>query len=218
MVTQADLAMEEVLDLPTSWLDDYSSDDYYHDIIVAVSNKPRSFQDRSMWVIKANILHTQKEMVVFFSCLKKKEIVVPNHCLCTVLAWCHTTAQRHAGGIRCLWFFQQLFFSRVSKTKIRKLIHEITEPCRVCIECKQNTCAYRGLVGALPMPKLEDQILYVHFVDVPKNWRIGLHPYGLLCLDPLLRVYPCTKRIYGEQAFQILFKEWIQVYGCPDEV
>ena len=53
MDTQLDLGMEKVLDLPTnSWnLDDYSSDDYYHGIIVASRNKPVLFQDRSMWVI-----------------------------------------------------------------------------------------------------------------------------------------------------------------------
>ena len=62
MDTQLDLGMEKVLDLPTgSWnLDDYSSDEYYHGIMVALRNKPIFFQDQLMWVIKANKLHKQK--------------------------------------------------------------------------------------------------------------------------------------------------------------
>ena len=208
MDTQLDLGMEKVLDLPTdSWnLDDYSSDDYYHGIIVALRNKPVLFQDRSMWVIKANKLH------------REKQVVVPNHCLRTVLVWCHTTAQQHAGGARCLWFFQQLFFTRLSKTKIRKLIQEITESCRICIECKQNTCADRGLVGALPIRELGNQILYVDFVEVPKFGGFNYILMVCCALTRFCRVYPCTKRIDGEQAFEILFKEWIQVYGRPVEV
>ena len=47
MDTQLDLGMEKVLDLPTSsWnLDDYSRDDYYHGIIVALNNKAVHFED-----------------------------------------------------------------------------------------------------------------------------------------------------------------------------
>ena len=48
---------------------------------------------------------------------------------------------------------------RVSKTKIPESIGKITECCRICIECKQNTCADRTLVGALPIPELGNQIL-----------------------------------------------------------
>ena len=50
MDTQLDLGLEKVLHYPTrSWnLDDYSSDDEYHGIIVALRNKPVLFQDRSM--------------------------------------------------------------------------------------------------------------------------------------------------------------------------
>ena len=50
MDTQLDLGMEKVLDLPTSsWnLDDYSRDDNYHGIIVALRNKAVLFEDRSM--------------------------------------------------------------------------------------------------------------------------------------------------------------------------
>ena len=208
MDTQLDLGMEKVLDLPTnSWnLDDYPSDDYYHGILVSLMNKPVLFQDRSMWVIKANKFHTEKQ------------VVVPNHCLHTVLVWCHTTAQQHAGGARCLWFLQQLFFTRVSKTKIRNLIQEITESCGICIECKQNTCADRGLMGDLPIPELGNQILNVDFIEVPKFG--GLNYILMVCcaLTRFCRVCPCTKRIDGEQAFEILFKEWIQVYGRPVEV
>ena len=103
-------------------------------------------------------------------------------------------------------------------TKIRKLIQEITKSCRICIECKQNTCADRGLVGALPIPELGNQSLYVDFVEVPKFG--GLNYILMVCcaLTRFCRVYPCTKRIDGEQAFEIPFKEWIQVYGRPVEV
>ena len=151
-------------------------------------------------MIKANKLH------------REKQVVVPDLRLRTVLVWCHTTAQQHAGGAGCLSAFQQLFFTRVSKTKIRKSIQEVTESCRICIECKQNTCADRGLVGALPIPELGNQILYVDLVKVPKFGGFNYILMVCCALTRLFRVYPWTKRIDGEQVFVILFKEWIQVY------
>ena len=42
--------------------------------------------------------------------------------------------------------------------------------------------------------------------------------FAVPSLTRFCRVYPCTKRIDGEQAFEILFKECIQVYGRPVEV
>ena len=128
----------------------------------------------------------------------------------------HGTAACRRGPF--LWFFQQLFFSRVSKIKIRKLIQEITESCRVCIECKQNTCADRGLAGALPILESGNQILYVHFVEVPKFGGFNYILMVCCALKRFSREYPCTRRIGGEQAFENFFRKRIQVYGRPVEV
>ena len=101
---------------------------------------------------------------------------------------------------------------------IRKFVQDITESCRICIECKQNTSADHGLVGAVPIPELGNQILYVDFVEVPKFGGFNYILMVCCALTHFCRVYPCTERIDGEQAMEILFREWIQVYGRPVEV
>ena len=91
-------------------------------------------------------------------------------------------------------------------------------PCKICCEAKRNTQRDRGLVGALPIPQLINDMIYVDFVQVDEFQGFD---YVLTVVDGLsrfVRFFPCKKSITGEKAFKLIFEGWIQVYGTPREI
>ena len=99
-----------------------------------------------------------------------------------------------------------------------KLISETLTPCKVCCESKPNSQADRGMVGALPIPNLSNETLYVDFVSMDE---FATYDYVLVVVDSLsrfCRFFPCRKTVTGEKAFKILFEGRIQVYGKPKEI
>ena len=47
-----------------------------------------------------------------------------------------------------------------------KLIQDVILPCQICAEAKPNLASDRGLVGALPIPLMVNEIIYVNFVSI----------------------------------------------------
>ena len=94
----------------------------------------------------------------------------------------------------------------------------IVIPCKICIENKPNLATDRGLISALPILNLVNQVLYVDFIQVDE---FNSFDYVFTIVDGLSRFaqfIPCKKTITGEQAIKILYKEWIQKYGRPKEI
>ena len=88
-----------------------------------------------------------------------------------------------------------------------------------CHTSKQNDSRDRGLISSLPIPYCANSLLYVHFIH-------GLPRFGgyesclvVTCgLSCFTRVFPCNKKITGEQTVKILVEQWFEPYGAPKQV
>ena len=110
------------------------------------------------------------------------------------------------------------FFSYMAPKDLMKLVNDLVMPCKICCEAKPNTQRDRGLIGALPIPHLINDMIYVDFVQVNE---FNGHDYVLTVVDGLsrfVRLFPCKKSITGEKAFKLIFEGWVQVYGTPREI
>ena len=84
-----------------------------------------------------------------------------------------------------------------------------------CHASKQSDSRDRGLISSLPIPYCANSLLYVDFIH-------GLPRFGgydsclvVTCgLSRLTRVFPCNKRITGEQAVKKLVEQWFEPYGA----
>ena len=90
-------------------------------------------------------------------------------------------------------------------------------PCEVCAKSKPNTAKDRGLVGALPIPQLSNDILYHDFVAMDE---FNNQDYVLAIVDGptrFVQYIPCHKSITGEKTLKLILKEWIQKFDKPTE-
>ena len=84
---------------------------------------------------------------------------------------------------------------------------------------KQSDSRDRGLISSLPIPYCANSLLYVDFIH-------GLPRFGgydsclvVTCgLSRFTRVFPCSKKITGEQTVKMLVEQWFEPYGAPKQV
>ena len=97
-------------------------------------------------------------------------------------------------------------------------MQSIVDSCG-CDASKQSNSRDRGLVSSLPIPYCANSLLYVGFIH-------GLLKFGgyhsclvVTCgLTRFTRVFPCKKKITGEQTVKMLVEQWFEHYGAPEEV
>ena len=147
----------------------------------------------------------------------ERKLVVPLSKVPEVLKWAHH-ANGHPGPERTTWFFLQHFYVEMSRQEFLHMAKSILGSCSTCLLAKPNTQTDRGLVAALPIPQLVNDILFVDFIAMdPFNF----HDYVLTIVDSLSRFVmfiPCTKNITGEGTLKLIFKEWISHFGKPREI
>ena len=88
-----------------------------------------------------------------------------------------------------------------------------------CHASKQSDSRDRGLISSLPIPYCANSLLYVDFIH-------GLPCFGgydsclvITCgLSRFTRVFPCNKKITGEQTVKMLVEQWFEPYGAPKQV
>ena len=88
-----------------------------------------------------------------------------------------------------------------------------------CHASKQSDSRGRGLISSLPIPYCANSLLYVDFIH-------GLPRFGgydsclvVTCgLSCFTRVFPCNKKITGEQTVKMLVEQWFEPYGAPKQV
>ena len=88
-----------------------------------------------------------------------------------------------------------------------------------CHASKQSDSRDRGLISSLPIPYCANSLLYVDFIH-------GLPRFGdydsclvVTCgLSRFTRVFPCNKKITGEQTVKMLVEQWFEPYGAPRQV
>ena len=77
----------------------------------------------------------------------------------------------------------------------------------------------KSLISSLPIPYCANSLLYVDFIH-------GLPRFGgydsclvVTCgLSRFTRLFPCNKKITGEQTVKMLVEQWFEPYGAPKQV
>ena len=144
-------------------------------------------------------------------------IVVPEARLDGCSQWSHL-GSGHTGANRSVDFFRQCSHSGLTLTELRSRMQTIVHACG-CHTSKQSNSKDRGLISSLPIPYCANTILYVDFIH-------GLPRFGgydsclvVACgLSHFTRVFPCNKKITGEQTVKMLVEQWFESYGAPRQV
>ena len=88
-----------------------------------------------------------------------------------------------------------------------------------CHASKQSNSRNRGLICSLPIPYCTNSFLYVDFINsLP---RFGGYDSSLVvtsCLSCFTCVFPCNKKVTGEQPVKMLVEQSFEPYGAPTEV
>ena len=88
-----------------------------------------------------------------------------------------------------------------------------------CHARKQSDSRDRGLFVSLPIPYCTNSLLYVDFI----NGLPGFVGYDICLvvtcgLSRFTRVFPCNKKITGEQTMKMLVEQWFEPYGAPKQM
>ena len=204
MDVQLDLSMRTAGILEGWSLTEYQSE--YKEILQTLSTglKPR--------VINGHQWYKNNQYLFY-----EDRIVVPEARLDGCLQWSHLSSG-HTGANRSVDFLRECFYSSLTLTELRSRMQTIVDACG-CHASKQSDSRDRGLISSLPIPYCANSLLYVDFIH-------GLPRFGgydsclvVTCgLSRFTRVFPCNKKITGEQTVKILVEQWFQPYAAPKQV
>ena len=115
-------------------------------------------------------------------------------------------------------FLRECFSSSLTLTELGSHMQTIVDACGSHAS-KQSDSRDRGLISSLPIPYCANSLLFVDFIH-------GLLRFGgynsclvVICgLSRFTRVFPCNKKIKGEQTVKILVEQWFEPYGAPKQV
>ena len=199
MDVQLDLSMRTAGILEGWSLTDYQSE--YKEILQTLSAglEPRVI-DGHQWY--------KNNQYLFY----EDRVVVPEARLDGCLQWSHLSSG-HTGANRSVDFFRECFYSSLTLTELRSRMQTIVDACG-CHASKQSDSRDRGLISSLPIPYCANSLLYVDFIH-------GLPRFGgydsclvVTCgLYRFTRVFPCNKKITGEQTVKMLVEQWFEPYG-----
>ena len=115
-------------------------------------------------------------------------------------------------------FFRECFYSSLTLTELRSRMRTIVDACGYHAS-KQSDSRDRGLISSLPIPYCANSLLYVVFIrGLP---RFGGYDSCLVVtcgLSRFTRVFPCGKKITGEQTVKMLVEQWFEPNGAPKQV
>ena len=113
---------------------------------------------------------------------------------------------------------RECFYSSLTLTELRSRMQTIVDAFG-CHASKQSDSRDGGLIFNLPIPCCTNSLLYVHFIHgLP---RFGSYDSCLVVtcgLSRFTRVFPCNKKITGEQVVKMLVEQWLEPYGAPKQV
>ena len=201
---QLDLSMRTAGILDGWSLTDYQSE--YKEILETPSTR-----------LEPRVIHRQQwykdNQYVFY----EDRIVVPEARLDGCPQWSHLSSG-HTGANRSVDFFRERFYSSRTVTELRSRMQTIVDACG-CHASKQSDSRDRVLISSLPIPYCTNSLLYVDFIHgLP---RVGGYDSCLMVncgLSRFTRVFPCNKKITGEQTVKTLVEQWFQPYGAPKQV
>ena len=88
-----------------------------------------------------------------------------------------------------------------------------------CHASKQSDSRDRGLIFSLPISYCTNSLLYVDFIqDLPCFGSYDSCSVVTCGLSRFTCVFPCNKKITGEQTVKMLVEQWFEPYGAPKQV
>ena len=96
-------------------------------------------------------------------------------------------------------FFLQRFYTNLSRKALFEVVKPLLDHCELCLESKHDTSKDRGLVGALPIPTLANNIVYVDSIQMDD---CDNHNYVLTIVDGLskfVKFVPCSEIFLGKR-------------------
>ena len=142
---------------------------------------------------------------------------MPEAPLDACLQWSHLSSG-HTGANRSVDFLRECFYSSRTLTELRSRMQTIVDACG-CHASRQSDSRDRGLISGLPILDCANSLLYVDFIHgLP---RFGGYDSFLVVscgLSRFTRVFPCNKKITGEQTVKMLVEQWLEPYGAPKQV
>ena len=133
------------------------------------------------------------------------------------LQWSHLSSG-HTGANRSVEFFRECFYSSLTLTELRSHMQTIVDACG-CHASKQSDSRDRGLISSLPIPYCANSLLYVDFIHGLPRFRGYDSCLLVTCgLSRFTRVFPCNKKITGEQTVKMLVEQWFEPYGATKQV
>ena len=86
-----------------------------------------------------------------------------------------------------------------------------------CHASKQSGVRDRVLISSLPIPYCTISLFYVDFIQGLPRFDGYDSCLVVTCgLSIFTRMFPCSKKITGEQAVKMLVKQWFEPYGAPE--
>ena len=133
------------------------------------------------------------------------------------LQWSHLSSG-HTGANRSVDFFRECFYSSLTLTELRSRMQTIVDACG-CHASKQSDSRDRGLICSLPIPYCTNSLLYVDFIHGLPRFGGSDNCLVVTCgLSRFTHVFPCNKKITGEQTVKMLVEQWFEPYGAPKQV
>ena len=204
MDVQLDLSMRTA-GIPEDWsLTDYQSE--YKEILQTLSTslEPRVIDGHQWYKNNQYLLH-------------EDQIVVLEARLDGCLQWSHLSSG-HTGANRSVDFFRECFYSSLTLTELRSRMQTIVDACG-CHASGQSDSRDRGLISSLPIPYCANSLLYVDFIHGLPRFDGYDSCIMVTCgLSRFTRVFPCNKKITGEQTVKMLVEQWFEPYGAPKQV
>ena len=115
-------------------------------------------------------------------------------------------------------FFPECFYSDLALTELRSCMQTMVDACS-CHASKQSDSRNRRLISSVPVPYCTNSLLHVDFIHgLP---RFGGYDSCLAVTCRLSRftgVFPCNKKITGEQTVKMLVEQCFEPYGATKQV
>ena len=176
---------------------------------------------QNIWVQLGEYVTTIVDAKMFYKTEEElfceRKLVVPDNKLQDTILWCHRS-NGHPGVDRSVWFFLQHFYTNLSRQETMIMAKMVLANCPICLKSKPNSAPDRGLLSALPIPQLSNDMVFVDFIHMD---AINNYDYVLTIVDGLTRFVkfvPCKSTISGENTLKIILQEWIQNFGKPKEI
>ena len=186
MDRQLDLGLQAILIMVPNELN-FAIEDYkdseYKSLWEKLTPHQTSFEDDQMYY------RTDKELFC------ERKLVVPTKKIADIINWCHKQ-NGHPGPERTIQFLLKYFYIDLSRKDLIHNARSILRNCETCLKSKPSTQNDRGLISALPIPQIANDLLYIDFVQMDPYNNFDYVFYNCGCLNQICSIYSLHQKHY----------------------